>query len=154
MSSLVCVVFILIKRMLTFTLGVNKSQSYFLSSKLMSTCEQWYWRKYTDILYTRRANLTYERSTYLRFYFIFPCTIRTVKRNPCPCSYDQAESDFRFYRMNSENRLERASNIVCFVPLGAFAQRTSGATIYQQVSMGELNLFSFQCDDHLDMLLS
>lgn len=55
--------------------------------------------------------------------------------------------------MNSENRLEKASNVACFVPLGAFAQRTSEATIYQQVSIYELKLFSFQCDNHLDLLL-
>ncbi len=63
----------------------------------------------------------------------FLSVIRTVKRNPCPCSYAQASSDFRFYRMNSENRLEKSYNISCFVPLSAFAQQTSNAPIYQQV---------------------
>lgn len=71
---------------------------------------------------------------------------RTVKRNPCPCSYNQALNDFRFHKMNSENRLERASNVACFVPLGAFAQRTSDATIYQQVSINEIKYRFFRIE--------
>jgi len=61
--------------------------------------------------------------------------IRTVKRNPCPCSYSQASSDFRFRNMNSENRFEKSNNISCFVPSAAFVQQTSSAPSYQQVNI-------------------
>ena len=59
--------------------------------------------------------------------------LRTVRRNPCPCSYNQATSDFRFYKMNSENRFEKNYNISCFVPSNAFAQIALDTTSYQQV---------------------
>ncbi|CAF1546912.1 unnamed protein product, partial [Adineta steineri] len=93
---------------------MNKTRTYFLSSRILSTCEQWYWATYTDILFQRSVNFT------------------TVKRNPCPCSYSQASSDFRFTRMDSENRLELSNNVACFVPLTSFTQRASDATSYQQ----------------------
>ncbi|CAF1151520.1 unnamed protein product [Rotaria sp. Silwood1] len=64
---------------------------------------------------------------------------RTVKRNPCPCSFYQASSDFRFYKLNSENRLEKTYNISCFVPLSGFAQRTSDAISYQQTCCFDTN---------------
>ncbi|CAF3469005.1 unnamed protein product [Rotaria sp. Silwood1] len=63
----------------------------------------------------------------------------TVKRNPCPCSFYQASSDFRFYKLNSENRLEKTYNISCFVPLSGFAQRTSDAISYQQTCCFDTN---------------
>jgi hypothetical protein len=44
-----------------FILGINKAQTYFLSSKPLSTCETWYWQSYTDILFQRSVNLTYDR---------------------------------------------------------------------------------------------
>lgn len=62
------------------------------------------------------------------------CIIRTVKRNPCPCSYKQAQSDFRFYRLNSENRYEQSNSISCFFPSNAFVPRKSNAKPYQQVN--------------------
>ena len=46
--------------------------------------------------------------------------------------------------------------MACFVPLGAFSQRTSDATIYQQVSMNEIEylvLFLSSSNNSLDMLL-
>ncbi|CAF0783623.1 unnamed protein product [Rotaria sordida] len=64
---------------------------------------------------------------------------RTVKRNPCPCSYRQASLDFRFSESRSENRLERAYNISCFVPSSGFAQRTSSARSYQQTCCYDVN---------------
>lgn len=60
---------------------------------------------------------------------------RLVERNPCPCSYAQADSDFRFYKLNSENRLERAYNISCFAPLSAIIRDASGSAVYQQVTL-------------------
>ena len=63
---------------------------------------------------------------------------RMVERNPCPCSYAQANSDFRFYQTNSENRLERAYNISCFVPLSAMIRDASAISdAYQQVKMDD-----------------
>ncbi|CAF1457750.1 unnamed protein product, partial [Adineta ricciae] len=101
-------------QILDFIKDGNDIRTYFLSSRLLSTCEQWYWKSYTDIIFQRAVNLT------------------SVKRNPCPCSYSQASSDFRFYKLNSENRLERSNNIACFVPLNLFLPQSSGTPAYQQ----------------------
>jgi hypothetical protein len=43
-----------------FMLEGNMTRTYFLSSRLLSTCEQWYWTTYTDILFKRSVNLTYD----------------------------------------------------------------------------------------------
>jgi len=37
--------------------------------------------------------------------------------------------------MNSENTLERAYNISCFVPSGSFSQQVTASTAYQQVNI-------------------
>ncbi|CAF1385731.1 unnamed protein product, partial [Rotaria magnacalcarata] len=97
-----------------FISSTGMIRNYFLSSKLLSNCETWYWKQYTDILFKRSDNLT------------------TVKRNPCPCSYQQALSDFRFYQLNSENRYEKSNRISCFFPSSVFVQQASSAKSYQQ----------------------
>ena len=113
----------------------NDVRTYFLSSRLLSTCEQWYWKSYTDIIFKRAVNLTYVLNAFVlskRYVLNF---IRSVKRNPCPCSYSQALSDFRFYKLNSENRLERSNSIACFVPLNLFLPQSSDTSAYQQVNI-------------------
>lgn len=36
------------------------SQTYFLSAKVLSPCEHWYWKTYTDILYEIQPDLAYD----------------------------------------------------------------------------------------------
>ncbi|CAF3337216.1 unnamed protein product [Rotaria socialis] len=97
-----------------FISSTRMLRNYFLSSKILSTCEIWYWQQHTDILFKRSDNLT------------------AVKRNPCPCSYQQALSDFRFYQLNNENRYEQSNRISCFFPASSFVQQASSAKSYQQ----------------------
>jgi len=59
----------------------------------------------------------------IKMIFYIEFKFRKNPRFPCPCTFRQANSDMRFFRLWSETFYESQNSVVCFAPVAIFWTR-------------------------------